>query len=99
MLCLTLVLQLPLLLCCVCPAGYAKRGLRSAIASAAKGMVVEEVMHAPVTPEQLAGQGPAAAAAAGGGSFGCSQQQQRLMAEMREVDRQWLSRKGKHAGA
>jgi hypothetical protein len=61
-------------------------------------VLVEEVMQAPVTPEQLAGQGRAAAAAAAD-STGCSQQQQQvLMAEMREVDRQWLSRKGKHAG-
>ncbi|KAF6256766.1 hypothetical protein COO60DRAFT_1702160 [Scenedesmus sp. NREL 46B-D3] len=36
--------------------GYAKRGLRSAAASAAKGVLVEEVLQAAVTPQQLAGQ-------------------------------------------
>jgi hypothetical protein len=86
-------------------AGYAKRGLRSAIASASKGVVVEEVMQAPVMPQlQVAGQDPTAAAAAAAGgdaSSGClqQQQQQRLVAEMQEVDREWLSCKGKHAGA
>jgi hypothetical protein len=70
-------------------AGYAKRGLRSAIASAAKDMVVEEVMPAPMALQQLAGQGHAAADA----------DWSSLVSEMQEVDRQWLSRKSKHAGA
>jgi hypothetical protein len=55
-------------------------------------VVVEEVMQAPDVTT-----------AAGGGLFSCPQQQQQqqvqLVAEMQEVDRQWLSRKGKHAGA
>jgi hypothetical protein len=72
---------------CCFPAGYAKRGLRSAIASAAKGVVVEEVMRAPL----LAGQQDHTAAAS-------SDDLSALVTEMQEVDRQWLSRKGKHAG-
>jgi hypothetical protein len=70
--------------------GYAKRGLRSAIASASKGVLVEEVMQPP----------DMTTAAGGDASSGClQQQQQRLVAEMQEVDREWLSCKGKHAGA
>ncbi|WIA18896.1 hypothetical protein OEZ85_003568 [Tetradesmus obliquus] len=71
--------------------GYAKRGLRSAIASAAKGVVVEEVMQAPPML-QAAGKGAAAAAATSGADW------EQLASEMKEVDRLWLSRKGKHAG-
>ncbi|WIA39196.1 hypothetical protein OEZ86_005321 [Tetradesmus obliquus] len=73
-------------------AGYAKRGLRSAIASAAKGVVVEEVMQA-APMLQAAGKGAAAAAAAAGGADWAQ-----LASEMKAVDRQWISRKGKHAG-
>jgi hypothetical protein len=76
----------------LCPAGYAKRGLRSAIASASKGVVVEEVMAAPLLPQQLlAGQQDHTAAAS-------NDDMSSLVTEMQEVDRQWLSRKGKHAG-
>jgi hypothetical protein len=47
--------------------------------------VVEEVMTAPDVTT-AAGQQQ-------------QQQQVQLVSEMREVDREWLSRKGKHAGA
>ncbi|WIA39195.1 hypothetical protein OEZ86_005320 [Tetradesmus obliquus] len=76
--------------------GYAKRGLRSAIASAAKGVAVEEVMQA-APMLQAAGKGAAAAAAAAAAAVGGADLA-RLASEMREVDRLWLSQKGKHAG-
>lgn len=83
--------------------GYAKRGLRSAITSAAKeGITVEEVMHAPITADAITaaalsssrssvGAYTTAAAAAAGQWDG-------LAAEMQGVDAEWLSRKGQHAG-
>jgi hypothetical protein len=85
------------------PAGYAKRGLRSAIASAAKDVVVEEVMPAPpiTLPTTAAGKAADTAAAAATAAEGdeAAADSSSLVSEMQEVDKEWLSRKGKHAGA
>lgn len=74
----------------MCATGYAKRGLRSAIASAAKqGISVEEVMQAPVAAKAIA-----ADAAVLAGSADWSD----VAAEMQQVDHAWLAYRAKHAG-
>lgn len=50
-------------------------------------MVVEEVMAAPVTSQDILA-----------GSSSSTADWNTLVSEMKEVDREWVSQKGKHAG-
>jgi hypothetical protein len=89
-----------LLLAC---AGYARRGLRSAIASATKeGITVQEVMQPPpgsLGEQQLGhGQGQHSdAAAAADVGYGAGADWARIAQEMRVVDAKWAASKGGRA--
>jgi hypothetical protein len=78
-------------------AGYARRGLRSAIASATKdGITVHEVMQPPAGSLGAATAvqtDPAAAAAAAGGAECWGS----LAGEMQDVNLQWAASKGGRA--
>lgn len=81
------------------PAGYARRGLRSAIGSATKeGITVQEVMQPPAgtlgaAAAAAASQPDTAAAAAAAGAEWCGP----LAGEMQEVALQWAASKGGRA--